>query len=81
MDIKNFVTKNQYIANVARRRNYSISTYKKIYKNTPILFYKKEFFINFIKKNYPNYKISIINNPRYSLDQNYGFCVLISMKN
>ena len=63
-----------------RKYNISLKDYKKKYKYTPVRFFKKEFFINFIKKNYPNYKISIINNPKCHMDDIYGFCVLISLK-
>ncbi|MDB3887971.1 class I SAM-dependent methyltransferase [Candidatus Pelagibacter sp.] len=74
-DIKNKEYQDSYIENLCYRRKITISEFNKIYKKTPLRFYYKSFFINFLNKK--KIKFKIFNNPKFALDSKYGFCILI----
>ena len=82
-DIKNFNKKKQYQGTVAKRQNLSINEYRKKYKDTPIKFYKKSFFIKILKsfknKYDLNYKFKAL--PPGAIDSKFGYCLIISKKN
>ena len=79
-DIKNLKRKIAYKNQVRIRQNLSKAEFRKKYKNTPIRFYEKNFFIkilNQFKKKY-NLKYKFIPMPVSATDSRFGYCLLIS---
>ena len=77
-DIKNKNKKNKFIETVRKRQKLSKKEFYNKYKNTPQRFYKKSFFILFLKKKYPELKFKFINLPKEATDSNFGFCLKIT---
>ena len=78
-DIKNFETKKNYTEKVRKRQNLNRFDFKKKYKNTPIRFYRKRFFINVLdglKLKY-NFTYKFLRLPVDATDNKYGYCLLI----
>jgi SAM-dependent methyltransferase len=78
-DIKDFNKKNIYKRKVRIRQNLSSTEFKNKYKNTPIRFYKKIFFIkilNKLKKKY-DFKYEFISMPVSATDSKFSYCLLI----
>ena len=73
--------KNEYKEAVRKRQNLTRSEFKKKYKNTPIKFFSKSFFLKnqYLKKNAKS--IKIINIPKNSLDSKFVYCCLIKKNN
>ena len=82
-DIKNFYKKKQYQETVIKRQNLSIGEYKKKYKDTPIKFYKKSFFIKTLRsfKNRYDFNFKFKALPSGAIDSKFGYCLIISKKN
>jgi ubiquinone/menaquinone biosynthesis C-methylase UbiE len=76
-DIKNQKCKNSYKNAVRLRQNLSLSDFEKKYKNTPVRFYSKKFFLKNSNLKKISKSIKIINMPKTTLDSKFGFCVLI----
>jgi ubiquinone/menaquinone biosynthesis C-methylase UbiE len=76
-DIKNEKYKISYKKTVRLRQNLSISEFEKKYKNTPIRFYSKSFFLKNLNLKKKTQSIKIISMPKDTLDSKFGFCVLI----
>jgi len=81
-DIKNFDKKKLYNETVRKRQGLSIKEFKKKYSNTPIRFYKKQFFANFLEKYKKKYNISYKFKalPPETVDHTYGFSLIIFKK-
>jgi hypothetical protein len=82
-DIKNFETKNNYTEKVRKRQKLNRFDFIKKYKNTPIRFYKKKFFINVLdglKLRY-NFTYKFLKLPKDATDNKFGYCLLIKKKN
>ena len=81
-DIKNYHKQNVYKEMVRKRQGLTKKDFKKKYCNTPIKFYKKDFFIktlNTLKKKYSfNYKFK--NLPYGATDSKFGYCLIIYKK-
>ena len=80
-DIKNKNKKEQFIKNLKIRQKLNKKEFIKKYRNTPQRFYKKTFFSNFLKKNYPSVKFKIIKLPKEATDAKFGFCLQIRKTN
>ena len=78
-DIKDFNKKSIYKERVRIRQNLSKTEFKNKYKNTPIRFYPKNFFVRILgnlKKKY-NFKYKFISLPSSATDSEFGYCLLI----
>ena len=78
-DIKNFETKKNYTEKVRKRQKLNKFDFKKKYKNTPIRFYRKRFFINVLdglKLKY-NFTYKFLRLPVDATDNKYGYCLLV----
>jgi hypothetical protein len=78
-DIKNFNKKNIYKEKVRVRQNLSKIEFKNKYKNTPIRFYTKNFFIRILRnlKTKYNFKYKFFSLPSSATDSEFGYCLLI----
>ena len=77
-DIKNKDKKRDYLEKIRKRQKLGKSEFLNKYKNTPQRFYEKKFFLNFLKKKYPNLKFKILKLPKEATDYKYGFCLKIT---
>lgn len=80
-DIKDDNKKHIYKEKVRSRQNLSKAEFKKKYKNTPIRFYKKKFFIkimNILKKKY-NFNYRFVSLPLSATDSDFGYCLVIKI--
>jgi hypothetical protein len=78
-DIKDLNKKSIYKERVRIRQNLSKEEFKNKYKNTPIRFYPKNFFVRILgnlKKKY-NFKYKFISLPSSATDSEFGYCLLI----
>lgn len=78
-DIKNFEFKHKYLKNLMDRQNISKSEFKKKYKFCPIRFYKKKFFLDKFSNIEKVKKIIFKKMPVGSLDQDFGYSVIIEL--
>jgi SAM-dependent methyltransferase len=78
-DIKDFNKRHIYKEHVRTRQNLSSTEFKNKYKNTPIKFYTKNFFVRILKnlKKKYNFKYEFISLPLSAIDQKFGYCLLI----
>ena len=74
-------TKKQYLKTLINRNKLSKKEFQLKYKNTPLRFYKKKFFLkNFLKNKKVN-KIQFKKMPKHALDSKYGYSVIIKLNN
>jgi hypothetical protein len=76
-DLKDEKTKSKYLIKLRKRQKLSQKEFNLKYKNTPIRFYNKQFFVNFFKKKYPNFKVNFLPLPKGATDQKFGYCIEI----
>ena len=79
-DIKNLKTKLLYNKKVRLRQNLTLYEFNKKYKNTPIRFYDKLYFIKILKKLRKKYDFSFTFKklPNVATDYKFGYCLIIS---
>lgn len=80
-DIKNSEYKDQYLKTLLKRNNLNKKEFQIKYKNTPLRFYKKSFFLKNFLKNKKVKKIQFKKMPKHALDSKYGYSVIIRLTN
>lgn len=76
-DLKNVKKKKEYQEVVRKRQGLTKFKFKEKYLKTPIRFYDKEFFLKKIKLNKLVKSVKICQLPNETLDNKFGFCVII----
>ena len=77
-DIKDKSKKIEYLKNLRKRQKISKLQFSEKYKSTPLRFYDKEFFVKFMKKNYPKLNFKILKLPKEATDSKFGYCLRIN---
>ncbi len=81
-DIKNYKKRKNFLEQVRKRQKLSKIQFAEKYRFTPVRFYKKDFFVQFLnklkKKYYFEYKFK--NMPKETTDYKFGYCLIINKK-
>lgn len=78
-DIKNLDVKKTYLISLRERQKLTKKNFTKKYRNTPLRFYSKNFFMDKFKNNKKVKKIKFLKMPSNSLDGKYGYSVVFEL--